>query len=656
MTAFVNSGKKTTNAPNLIVSPLPLTACRYTDLATGRNPPPPRNLNSPPCQSCPCVTRGSRMLPVISHTSTVEDLFSSRTFVAASVQRDYQWNTPECETLLADLVRAWRTQTPCTEPEPLEAANDDDIDADLGLLPTSTNQAPLPDYYLGAVVTRAAADGATEIYDGLQRITTLTILMSVLRDVVQDIRAQLRLDALINVAPDKPRLMLPTRHPALYKEIQIRGEAGKVRRNPSSNDLQTRIREAARTFRSVANSWSTEEQVSFIDFLLGRVAIVIVHASIGRMARQIFVTTNLRGLPLNQADLFKGQILDIAPDEATAADMENSWSKIQFAVGDDLVPFLTAVDFINRRQEQSADCLQELVDHLTDKVGPEKISTWLKRLSVFATAWRHLDKKLETPGTTALDANIWRLKLFKWQQWKPLALLWHANFLIKSAKSNSPATAAAHERRFTQLHARCMAITLLGLNQTNRAALFGKAIQETIKGYNPLSGALLITDPQSRRIEEKLTLPFVDEQRRLVLLRWLESLAWDVPPSYVQDGTVEHILPQNPHPRSLWMSDYPDEDQRHDLCNSLGNFVLIDAETNTRLANADYPEKRGILSAASTNYRTLRGFDTTQAWTESEIAKRGEQYRREIMAHLSLSSSRLAASSARNDQPIARAV
>lgn len=576
------------------------------------------------------------MLPVISHTSTVEDLFATRTFIPASVQRDYQWNAPECETLLSDLVRAWRSQSPIVEPENGDDTGDDDIDADLGLLPTPSAQPPLPDYYLGALVTRTAPDGATEIYDGLQRITTLTILMAVLRDTVDDNALSNRLDGLVNLTPDKPRVMLPARHPALYREIQKRGEAGKVRRNPPTNDLQARIREAARTFRAAANGWSAQDQASFVDFLLHRVAIVIVHASVGRMARQIFVTTNLRGLPLNQADLFKGQILDIAPDEATAADMENSWSNIQFAVGDDLVPFLTAMDFITRRQEQSADCLQELIDHLGERVGPSKINAWLKRLTVFATAWRHLEQKLEKPGTTALDANIWRLGLFKWQQWKPLALLWHANFLIKSAKGRSTASEAANERRFAQLHRRCMAFTLTGLTQSQRAELFGRAIQQTIKGYNPLSSSLVLTEALWKRIAEKLENPFVDEDRRVLLFRWLESLCWDIPPAYIAQGSLEHVLPQRPAPGSQWLLDFPDEDERHDLCNSLGNFALIDAESNTLLANADFGTKRGIIAGRSESFKTLRGIDAMATWTEDDILYRTATLKRWIMDALHL--------------------
>jgi hypothetical protein len=175
------------------------------------------------------------MLPVISHTSTVADLFSSRTFIAASVQRDYQWNTPECETLLSDLVRAWSSHLPAAEADLSDLAQDESIDADLGLLPSASVQPPLPDYYLGAVVTRLTADGATEIYDGLQRITTLTILMAVLRDAVTHEDLKQSIDNLINTAPGKPRVMLHARDATLFKEIQKWGEAGKVRRSAATS-------------------------------------------------------------------------------------------------------------------------------------------------------------------------------------------------------------------------------------------------------------------------------------------------------------------------------------------------------------------------------------------------------------------------------------
>ena len=592
------------------------------------------------------------MLPVISHTSTVEDLFSSRIFVAASVQRTYQWNTTECETLLSDLVRAWGLQADAAETD--TADPDETVDADLGLLPTPSVQPPLPDYYLGAIVTRTASDGAVEIYDGLQRITTLTILMAVLRDTLDDASLQQRLDHLVNHKDEKPRLLLPERHPALWKEIQKRGEAGKTRRSTVANDFQHRVRDAARTFRSTINAWTSKQQASFVNFLLARVAIVIVHAEAGRLARQIFVTTNLRGLPLNQADLFKGQLLDIAPDEATAADMENSWSSVQHAVGDDLVPFLTAIDFITRRMEQSADHLQELIDYLAAKVGPDNINEWLKKLSVFATAWRHLDRKLESPGNTPLDVNIWRLSLFKWQQWKPLALLWHANFLLKSAKVISANTEAAHARHFAQLHRRCMALTLSDLNQSQRSNLFAQAITQTIKGNNCLSGALLITDVLQDRIEDKLSDPFTDEDRRIVLFRWLESLSWEVPPLYIKQGSIEHVLPQNPHPKSQWCVDYPDEDQRHDCCHSPANIALIDADTNTRLANADFTSKQLVFIETSERFRTLRTLQQFSTWTEHDIRKRSLHLKQEILKQLHLAPHHTAKRRDHHEEAVAR--
>lgn len=589
------------------------------------------------------------MLPVISHTSTVEELFLGRTFVAASVQRDFQWNAPECETLLADLVRAWGvTRTPpVAETEPTE--DDDQLDSEFSLLSTG-GAPPLADYFLGAIVTRTADDGTTEIYDGLQRITTLTILMAVLRDTTGDPTLSQRLDKLINERHNRSRLMLPKRDWVFFKEIQKPGEADKVRRSPPISDFHNRLREAARVFRPAFAAWTEPERVSFALFLLNRIAVVVVTASSPRLARQIFVTTNLRGVPLNQADLFKGQLLDLAPNDSIAGEMEAAWTRVVHAVGDDLVPFLTAVDTITRRQEQGADCLEELIDHLSQRVARQNIGGWAKRLTMFASAWNQLHARLERQPANSLEADVWRLGLFRWQQWKPLALLWHADFIKKSIGGVSRAAQAAHIRRFQNLHRRCMAITLAGLNQNQRSQMFNRGIAQAIKGRNCLNGALAVTDPMRRNIEQRLSTPFFDEDRRVVLFRWMESLCWDNPPLYVAQGTLEHILPQNPGPGSQWLHDFPFDDKRQDLCNNIGNFALVDVETNNLLGNADFLQKQPTLASQADIFRNLRGLDAMGGWKEQEILNRGTETIDKIMEALRLSTPAMNLSAVPNTQ------
>lgn len=158
----------------------------------------------------------ARVLPV-------EDFFQLGTFGAASVQRDYIWDTQESEDLLADVERACAAYYP--EPEAAEgprisvvaAAGEDEGRDDPASAPTGRDGPS--GYHLGSVVLRVAGSRAFEIFDGLQRATTLTILLCVLRDLTQLEPLRQRIGALIHDG-EATRLNFPGADRTLYAEIR----------------------------------------------------------------------------------------------------------------------------------------------------------------------------------------------------------------------------------------------------------------------------------------------------------------------------------------------------------------------------------------------------------------------------------------------------
>src|SRR5215468_4824879 len=120
---------------------------------------------------------------------TVEDFFCLGTFTPAGVQRDYVWDSQHAEDLFNDIDRA------CTpsgeEPEdnsgPYIAvlAEGDEEEGELAEGPPAwqaSDDVP-PGYHLGEVMLRRVSASQFEIFDGLQRATTLTILLCVIRDL-----------------------------------------------------------------------------------------------------------------------------------------------------------------------------------------------------------------------------------------------------------------------------------------------------------------------------------------------------------------------------------------------------------------------------------------------------------------------------------------
>jgi Protein of unknown function DUF262/Protein of unknown function (DUF1524) len=588
--------------------------------------------------------------PLMTRIVTVEDLFLLGAFVPAAVQRDYQWRSPQCRTLLADLDRTFlssslavrdaadvietATQTPEDEGERL--------DPELSSSAAAAATATLDHYMLGAIVVTPADAGKQAVYDGLQRLTTLTVMMAVLRDLTTDAELRDRLDALIrHPVSGLYRVTLAGKDVTLARQIQPRGESIKIRRGAVPSDMGKRIRIAAQVFREQIKPWDSARRSAFTRFLLERVHVDIQEARDTRLARQMFVTTNMRGKSLNRVDLLKGQLVDIADNDATATAVVAHWNGARNAMGDDFEALLVAVDFLERQAPQGDDCLNALADFVLEKRGPKGIEAWVQRLTMFAGDLLELNALMQVPPTDAFTSNIWRLQLFRWDNWRPLALLWFADYR-RAKKQGGPGAAkkieAAH-RRFSALHKRCMGITLCSFSAADRERIFGRAIAQASRGDNPLSstGALAFNQLQIHRIAETLRVPITDQETRSSLIRWFESLQHgDIVPTSVREVTVEHILPRRPSAGSDWIAAFPDVDARYLACNTLGNLAALDRVRNERLKNAEFAEKLKVFTDAAPDFASLSDIQQHSVWSAQAIAARTERMASQIEAALDL--------------------
>lgn len=100
----------------------------------------------------------SKPSPLQAHENVLKDIFSDRyAFEIPAYQRVYAWTVTECRELLTDLFEAMDSQG-----------------AD-------------GDYFLGSIVlVKGPSVPLASVIDGQQRLTTLTLLLSVIRDGTSD--------------------------------------------------------------------------------------------------------------------------------------------------------------------------------------------------------------------------------------------------------------------------------------------------------------------------------------------------------------------------------------------------------------------------------------------------------------------------------------
>jgi hypothetical protein len=594
----------------------------------------------------------------------LEQLLTSGRFKPAAVQRDYQWDEWRAERLLKEITEAMLAAT-----SQAFASEDDDEpggDAALAEMDESEPEQPLQineaaaeapraisGFFVGVVVLSPAANGSFDIFDGLQRITTLTILLSVLRDLIDDKALKTRLNSCIAVSEKDFRLLHAGSDTTLNALIQRSGEAGILRQNRSRPEADSgrHVFDVARRFVMLLRRRGQPELTAIAKFAIERVLVGVVETRDQRLARHIFVATNLYGLPLQRDEVFKGQILALAPSPEVAQEFELQWNAVRDLVGrkaDDasqskFEEFLIAFDAIWRRQQQGADCLGDLVDHLGQKPGA--VSQFMRSLRTYAEAWKELEALLRSPTGGPIGNHVWRLSFFKWKEWKPLALHWIERH---RAHGGDPKRQARTLWRFAQLNRRCMAVTLYEFGEETRASMFLQALRlasrqrpaepfsQDGKRQLPLDFSLKVR----QRIKDGLLLPIENYEVRRSLMLWYEASLWpkDLAPSHLSGGSIEHVLPDKPDLRSQWIRDFSSAEERYAMHNSLGNLAIVDAQVNDELGNKDFVHKKPILAGRNQyqKYRCLADVQAASGWTADVIRGRARIMAGQIWKELDL--------------------
>ena len=229
-------------------------------------------------------------------------------------QRPYAWEDEQAQELLMDL---------------LDAVDNQDLNGGL--------------YFLGSIVlVKQPSESQSKVIDGQQRLTTLTILLSVIRDLTSDPEARFVRRAYVYQKPNADR-GLKERYRLLLRE-QDRPFFLKYVQNPGSTDQlpdpsklegsQKRIADNARNFRAQLETMPEERRNALIAFIVQRCYLVVVAVANTDAAGRLFNVLNARGLDLTPTDILKAEVLErvalpLPQETALAA----RWEQVERALG-----------------------------------------------------------------------------------------------------------------------------------------------------------------------------------------------------------------------------------------------------------------------------------------------------------------------------------
>lgn len=243
------------------------------------------------------------MREILGKAKTVRELLKGVKYSIDYYQREYKWRDKQVSELIDDLAGKFLEEYDPSHPR--------------------NKVAGYPHYFLGSIII-SKKDSVSYIVDGQQRLTSLTLLLILLRHLQRGRADQVNVDELIvsekygqktfNLHVDERKTCME----ALYD-----GQPFDLTGRPESvQNLYQRYHDLQEIFPQELRNGALPY---FVDWLMENVHLVEITAYSDDDAYTIFETMNDRGLSLSPTEMLKGYLLANIDDEHKRNAANNHW-------------------------------------------------------------------------------------------------------------------------------------------------------------------------------------------------------------------------------------------------------------------------------------------------------------------------------------------
>lgn len=530
----------------------------------------------------------------------LNDIFSDAyVFEIPEYQRPYAWTTEHVDELLDDLLHAMRR--------------------DNGETP----------YFLGSVVIIKGDDAKSQVVDGQQRLTTLTMLLCSLRELAEG-KSQTDLDRRIRQQADTyaetkeiVRFSLrPADQSFFYQNVQADGGIRNVLDNvpKTETDSQERVLENIKYIHKKLADLSMDNRKQLAFYILRRCYLVMVSTPDIASAYRIFSVMNDRGLNLSPTDILKPEVvggIDNADERRACAD---KWEDIEKELGrDDFGRLFVHIRMIYAKTKQRKSLHAEFREHvLKDHNSKEFIETVLDRYDdAFKSVLGMSDGAIgDIPAVNACLKHLRRLDNADWIP--PAMAFFHRR---------------PHDREglagFTKdLERLAYGMFIRRANVNERIRRYADVLRDIDRGDDVRrdDGPLQLRADEKSAILDILDGPIYPLPRvPLPLLLRLDGLVADPGAEYnYKVMTIEHVLPQNPPAESRWRGWFPDDAERERWVHRLANLALLSFRRNSGASNLEFERKKKeyFQKGGATPFALTTQVASESEWTPAVLERR----------------------------------
>lgn len=534
----------------------------------------------------------------------IKEVFNNCWFEIPNYQRQYVWGVDNVDKLLEDIKDHCERNKNKGENEDKE------------------------EYFLGSLVLlkKPSPDiKEFEVLDGQQRLTTLLLLLCVIRDLSNDDKAYKRHKYIKEesnpdegINDEKKRITFKIRdandkfdnfcneYIFDFKEDRAsrEGKYEKISDYENSNNISIKNMYNAlkRIKEFLCELKKSDETIldKYVQTLLNDVILIYVSAENFDDAFRMFNTLNSSGVPLSHSDILKSINLG-AIDKKEQDKYAETWEEIErsFEYPNEFNVFLSYLRDILIRNKAQKSLLKEFTEIIYEKELLKKGIDTINFIEEYHKIYEKiiLLKDLEEKYFDSHDneANDYRnliniLKCaFPSNDWIPPLLMYFKKFkyegLLKFLK---------------KLEANAISDVICREFPTKRKEKFFKIMNLIHKNDKPsdvLSNDNCLANSNkemAKKIIEEGTI-YKKNYAKYILLKY-EYLNQDnsTTISNYSNLQIEHVLPQNPSKDSDWLKNF-NEDERNKWTHNIANLILINKGKNNRLGNLDFSKKKEEL-------------------------------------------------------------
>lgn len=520
-------------------------------------------------------------------------------------QRPYAWTEEETGILFDDLYEFFQTEA-------------------------------VDNYFLGSIVLiKDENKPYADVIDGQQRLTTLSILFSVMANSFHteayrnNCKKYLQEEGnILEGIAAQPRIFLRDWDQDFFsKYIQDIQLDALVQIDPITLDTEAKrhIQKNCTVLREKFSEVFNDENdlLKFTQFILTRCFLVVVSTPNQESAFRVFSVMNSRGLDLLPTDIIKSMTIGKLPKDEEQKYTEK-WEELENLTGrDGFNEVFTHTRTIFAKERPKKNLLDEFKEYVIKQTSPKSlVDEYLIPYTEAYVCLKNCDFSSTQNAEEINELLLWLNKTNN-HDWMPPAI----KFLTDH--KNDSVYILWFIRKLERL-ASYLLVTAKDVNQRMERYKWILVEMESRPDNNltaPLEN-IELTDWEKQQFIDALNgeIYSMTAKRRNYIIQRLDSFLSDGGATYnTKLFTIEHVLPQHPSADSEWMKLWPDTQTQRFWLNKIANLVPLTRQRNSAAQNYDFNTKKikYFQSKNGTSSYTL----TTQviniaAWTPEVVEAR----------------------------------